>query len=199
MGPERYALLAGCDFTLLPSRWEPCGLVQMEAMRMGTLPIVAPTGGLKDTVEDGLNGIWTDAEMSVEAAIDEDSVASISKALRRAAALFQEEPQKVTEMTKAAMAASAEFTWSNAALQYEAVFEELGVKNVLQGGYGTVTLEADKQAGRLLLESAKIAAGNVKPAAGPFPHTPRVLWLGVARCAKHLTGAGPVHGDGCGP
>jgi len=145
MGPERYALLAGCDFTLLPSRWEPCGLVQMEAMRMGTLPIVAPTGGLKDTVEDGLNGIWTDAEMSVEAAIDEDSVASISKALRRAAALFQEEPQKVTEMTKAAMAASAEFTWSNAALQYEAVFEELGVKNVLQGGYGTVTLEADKQ------------------------------------------------------
>eukprot|EP00438_Fugacium_kawagutii_P035889 Skav214948 [mRNA] locus=scaffold2244:134350:146475:+ [translate_table: standard] len=51
MGPERYALLAGCDFTLLPSRWEPCGLVQMEAMRLGTLPIVAPTGGLKDTVE----------------------------------------------------------------------------------------------------------------------------------------------------
>eukprot|EP00932_Pfiesteria_piscicida_P018500 SRR837773.5348.p1 GENE.SRR837773.5348~~SRR837773.5348.p1 ORF type:complete len:241 (-),score=93.66 SRR837773.5348:267-989(-) len=43
MGPERYALLAGCDYTLLPSRWEPCGLVQMEAMRMGTLPIVAPT------------------------------------------------------------------------------------------------------------------------------------------------------------
>merc|ERR1719436_2199588 len=36
MGPERYALLAGCDYTLLPSRWEPCGLVQMEAMRMGT-------------------------------------------------------------------------------------------------------------------------------------------------------------------
>ena len=33
-------------------RWEPCGLVQMEAMRLGTLPIVAPTGGLKDTVED---------------------------------------------------------------------------------------------------------------------------------------------------
>ena len=34
-------------------RWEPCGLVQMEAMRLGTLPIVAPTGGLKDTVEAG--------------------------------------------------------------------------------------------------------------------------------------------------
>ena len=37
-------------------RWEPCGLVQMEAMRLGTLPIVAPTGGLKDTVEAGIPG-----------------------------------------------------------------------------------------------------------------------------------------------
>merc|ERR1719456_1506136 len=60
MGPERYALLAGSDYTLLPSRWEPCGLVQMEAMHFGTLPIVAPTGGLKDSVEDDVNGIWID-------------------------------------------------------------------------------------------------------------------------------------------
>merc|ERR1719446_1116306 len=87
MGPERYALLAGCDYTLLPLRWEPCGLVQMEAMRMGTLPIVAPTGGLKDTVEDGLNGIWTDSEMTVEAELDDASVESISRALRRACAI----------------------------------------------------------------------------------------------------------------
>ncbi|CAE7866651.1 unnamed protein product [Symbiodinium necroappetens] len=130
MGPERYALLAGCDYTLLPSRWEPCGLVQMEAMRMGTLPIVAPTGGLKDTVEDGLNGLWTDKEMSVEAVIDEESVQSIANALKRASKLFIQEPEKVKAMTRAAMAASAEFTWSNAALQYEAVFEELGVKDV---------------------------------------------------------------------
>jgi len=145
MGPERYALLAGCDYTLLPSRWEPCGLVQMEAMRMGTLPIVAPTGGLKDTVEDGLNGLWTDKEMSVEAVIDEESVQSIAKALKRASKLFIEEPEKVKAMTRAAMAASAEFTWSNAALQYEAVFEELGVKDTLKGGTAVVTLETDKQ------------------------------------------------------
>jgi len=146
MGPERYALLAACDFTLLPSRWEPCGLVQMEAMRLGTLPIVAPTGGLKDTVEDGVNGIWTDSEMSVEAVIDEESVASISKALKRAEKLFVGEPAKVVQMKRAAMAAAAEFTWSNAALQYEAVFEELGVKNTLpQGATAEVTLETDKQ------------------------------------------------------
>lgn len=144
MGPERYALLAACDYTLLPSRWEPCGLVQMEAMRMGTCPIVAPTGGLKDTVVDGLNGIWTDSEMTVENEVCDASVASLSKALMRASKLFGSEPAKMTEMKKAAMAAAAEFTWSNAALQYEAIFEELGVRNTLNGT-STVTLETDKQ------------------------------------------------------
>eukprot|EP00441_Pelagodinium_beii_P033163 CAMPEP_0197642758 /NCGR_PEP_ID=MMETSP1338-20131121/16322_1 /TAXON_ID=43686 ORGANISM="Pelagodinium beii, Strain RCC1491" /NCGR_SAMPLE_ID=MMETSP1338 /ASSEMBLY_ACC=CAM_ASM_000754 /LENGTH=778 /DNA_ID=CAMNT_0043215927 /DNA_START=62 /DNA_END=2398 /DNA_ORIENTATION=+ len=144
MGPERYALLAACDYTLLPSRWEPCGLVQMEAMRVGTCPIVAPTGGLKDTVEDDLNGIWTDSEMTVESETCPESVASISRSLQRATEIFAQ-PEKMVKMKKAAMAAAAEFTWSNAALQYEAVFEELGTKNMLAGTSATVTLETDKQ------------------------------------------------------
>jgi len=146
MGPERYAMLAGCDYTLLPSRWEPCGLVQMEAMRLGTLPIVAPTGGLKDTVEDGVNGLWTDCEMTVEADLDDESSASIAKALRRAAELHVGAPEKEEKMKRAAMAAASEFTWSNAALQYEALFEELGVQNLIaECKDSTVTLEDDKQ------------------------------------------------------
>jgi len=145
MGPERYALLAGCDYTLLPSRWEPCGLVQMEAMRVGTCAIVAPTGGLKDTVEDDLNGIWLDAEMTVESEVCQESVASISRALKRAAKIFTEQPDKMVKMKKAAMAAAAEFTWSNAALQYEGIFEEMGAKDMLAGASATVTLETDKQ------------------------------------------------------
>jgi granule-bound starch synthase len=146
MGPERYALLGGCEYTLLPSRWEPCGLVQMEAMRLGTLPIVAPTGGLKDTVEDGVNGLWTDAEMTVEAELDDASIESISKALRRACKIHTSTPEKEVEMMKAAMAASAEFTWSNAAMQYEALFDEVGAVDVLEAAKEkTVTLEADKQ------------------------------------------------------
>jgi starch synthase len=49
-------ILAGSDTLLIPSRFEPCGLVQMEAMRYGAIPIVRKTGGLADSVEDYVSG-----------------------------------------------------------------------------------------------------------------------------------------------
>jgi glycogen synthase len=143
MSPERYALGGGCDFTLLPSRWEPCGVVQMEAMIMGTLPIVAPTGGLRDTVEDGLKAFWTEELMGVESDVDPVSVASLAKALWRAAEIRVSAPAKISEIRRAAMAAWAEFAWSNAALRYEQLFEELGAIEVLSlSADRTVSLEA---------------------------------------------------------
>jgi starch synthase len=53
-------LLAAADMVIMPSRFEPCGIVQLYAQRFGALPIVRRTGGLIDTVRDGETGILFD-------------------------------------------------------------------------------------------------------------------------------------------
>jgi starch synthase len=53
---EARSIFAGSDFLLMPSRFEPCGLSQMYAQSMASLPIACRTGGLADTIDDGKSG-----------------------------------------------------------------------------------------------------------------------------------------------
>jgi len=49
--PLAHRIMAGADILLVPSRYEPCGLTQMYALKYGTVPVVRATGGLNDTIE----------------------------------------------------------------------------------------------------------------------------------------------------
>jgi starch synthase len=68
---REHRLLAGADFLLMPSQYEPCGLTQMRAQRYGALPVVRRVGGLGDTVEDRITGFVFDeyAPWAVEEAV----------------------------------------------------------------------------------------------------------------------------------
>ena len=81
-------IYAGCDFFLMPSRFEPCGISQLIAMAYGTLPIVRETGGLRDTVQpyNQYTGEGTGITFSRMDGYD------MADAVRRALDLYQNKP-----------------------------------------------------------------------------------------------------------
>src|SRR5205085_5779286 len=84
-----HLIIAGADIILVPSRFEPCGLTQLYAMRYGTLPLVRRVGGLADTVIDATAVSLADGT-ATGFAFDDDSPPALISAIHRAIALFRE-------------------------------------------------------------------------------------------------------------
>jgi starch synthase len=102
---------AGCDFFLMPSRFEPCGLNQMYSLRYGTVPVVRITGGLDDTVMD----ISEDPQKADGIKFAEYSSRALARSIRKALALYSS-PELMRHYQQNGMA--ADFSWDQTAKKY---------------------------------------------------------------------------------
>ena len=106
-------IYSACDFLLVPSKYEPCGLIQMIAMRYGTLPIVRATGGLKDSIIDGVDGFLFEDYSSFD----------LEKKLKDAVEIWQNDKKKYQSMVLAAM--TKDFSWNKSAKEYINLYKKL--------------------------------------------------------------------------
>ncbi len=107
-----HLLLAGADMCLMPSLYEPCGLTQMRAQRYGTIPVARRTGGLADTIEDGVTGFL----------FDDYTPADFMRAAMRAVDQFRD-ADAWEEMMREAMA--RDFGWERSAARYLTVYRRV--------------------------------------------------------------------------
>ena len=105
---EAHRIYAGADFFLMPSRFEPCGLGQLIAMRYGTIPVVRRTGGLIDTVRDVDDEGWG-------VTFDRYDPAELTNAMERAIGLYGDRRRMNGAVDKAMRYDSS---WSRAARKY---------------------------------------------------------------------------------
>ncbi len=112
-------MYAGADIYLMPSKSEPCGLSQMNAMRYGTVPVVHATGGLKDTVppcdENGEGGLG----FTFQSYNADDFFAAIIRALD----LYSKQPDKFHALQHWEM--TQDFSWNVPAGRYMALFQKM--------------------------------------------------------------------------
>ena len=116
-----HLIIGGSDVILVPSRFEPCGLTQLYALRYGALPLVRRVGGLADTVVDATATSLAEG-LATGFAFDDDSPSALMSAIGRGAALFRER-EIWQRMIRRAM--TRDFSWAAAARRYAAVYRTL--------------------------------------------------------------------------
>jgi starch synthase len=113
-------IYAGADTFLMPSRYEPCGIGQMLAMRYGALPIVRETGGLADTVEnydDQDGGVGTGFMFLWE------EPSALINTIRWALDTYNDKPDAWQAMQVRAM--QQDFSWKRSASVYRDLYQEI--------------------------------------------------------------------------
>ena len=109
-----HRIIAGADVLLMPSRFEPCGLTQLYAMKYGTRPLVRRTGGLADSVADDAEGEGTGF------VFDGDRPEDMVSAVERVRAAYGDSARWQALMDRAM---TADFGWERAARSYQAVYQ----------------------------------------------------------------------------
>ncbi len=118
-------IYSGSDLILIPSRYEPCGLTQMIAMRYGCLPLARSTGGLKDTiVDDRVNG----QEGSTGFLFSQANPQALAKAIQRALEVYKD-PEYWQSLQRRGM--KTDFSWEKSAHKYFELYKEM-LKNGLK-------------------------------------------------------------------
>jgi starch synthase len=107
-----HGIEAGADAFLMPSRFEPCGLNQMYSQRYGTPPVARATGGLVDTIVDGVTGFL----------FERAEPAALAAAVRRALAAYRD-PTRWARIQQAGM--KCDFSWTAAARRYADLYARL--------------------------------------------------------------------------
>jgi granule-bound starch synthase len=150
--PIAHYITAGADFLMVPSRFEPCGLIQLHAMQYGTVPIVASTGGLVDTVKEGVTGFHMGA-MDPDS-LKADDVEAMVDTCAAAAAVYG----TPTYSKMSSTCIGQDLSWRKPAAKWEAVLEEM----MYNSGYGkknqTVTPKEELEGVRVTAPGAGVRA-----------------------------------------
>ena len=104
-------IYGGSDIFLMPSLFEPCGLGQLIAMRYGSVPVVRATGGLADTVEDGVTGF----------SFHDYNSDAFWQALSRAIYVYNVDKPRWQQIQQNGM--TADFSWPRSAQSYQQLYE----------------------------------------------------------------------------